>query len=75
MAVDDGVGRIFEALEQTGKLDDTLVIFTSDHGYFYGEHGLSVERRLAYEESDPHPAPDALSPADPRRYRRSIRWS
>lgn len=50
-AVDEGVGRIFEALEQTGALDHTLVIFTSDHGYFYGEHGLSVERRLAYEES------------------------
>jgi len=27
------------------------VVFTSDNGYFYGEHGLSVERRLAYEES------------------------
>jgi N-acetylglucosamine-6-sulfatase len=26
-------------------------VFTSDNGYFYGEHGLSVERRLAYEES------------------------
>ncbi len=26
-------------------------MFTSDHGYFYGEHGLSVERRLAYEEA------------------------
>jgi arylsulfatase A-like enzyme len=26
-------------------------VFTSDEGYFYGEHGLSVERRLAYEES------------------------
>ncbi len=51
MAVEEGVGRILEALEQTGKLDDTLVIFTSDHGYFYGEHGLSVERRLAYEEA------------------------
>ena len=51
MAVDEGVGRIVEALEQTGKRDETLVIFTSDHGYFYGEHGLSVERRLAYEEA------------------------
>jgi N-acetylglucosamine-6-sulfatase len=50
-SVDEGVGRIFEALEETGHLDDTLVIFTSDHGYFYGEHGLSVERRLAYEEA------------------------
>jgi N-acetylglucosamine-6-sulfatase len=51
MAVDDGVGRILEALEATGKRDETLIIFTSDHGYFYGEHGLSVERRLAYEEA------------------------
>lgn len=34
-----------------GELDNTLLIFTSDHGYFYGEHGLSGERRLAYEES------------------------
>jgi N-acetylglucosamine-6-sulfatase len=51
MAVDEGVGRIFEALEATGKLDETLIVFTSDHGYFYGEHGLSVERRLAYEEA------------------------
>jgi N-acetylglucosamine-6-sulfatase len=51
MAVDEGVGRIFEALVQAGKLDRTLILFTSDHGYFYGEHGLSVERRLAYEEA------------------------
>ena len=28
-----------------------MIIFTSDHGYFYGEHCLSVERRLAYEEA------------------------
>jgi N-acetylglucosamine-6-sulfatase len=27
------------------------VVFTSDHGYFYGEHGLNEERRLAYEET------------------------
>lgn len=51
LAVDDGVGRILDALKQTGRLDDTIVVFTSDHGYFYGEHGLSVERRLAYEEA------------------------
>ncbi|MBA4147963.1 MAG: sulfatase [Verrucomicrobia bacterium] len=50
-AVDESVQRIFEILEDTGKLDNTLFIFTSDGGYFYGEHGLSVERRLAYEES------------------------
>ncbi|MFN0088632.1 MAG: sulfatase [Blastocatellia bacterium] len=51
MAIDDGVGEILKALEETGRLDNTIFVFTSDNGYFYGEHGLSVERRLAYEES------------------------
>src|SRR5438128_10348643 len=50
-AVDEGMGRIFKLLADAGQLDVTLIIFTSDHGYFYGEHGLSVERRLAYEEA------------------------
>lgn len=50
-AVDESMGALFNALEQTGQLDNTLIVFTSDEGYFYGEHGLSVERRLAYEES------------------------
>ena len=50
-AVEDGTGRILKVLDDSGQLDNTLIIFTSDEGYFYGEHGLSVERRLAYEES------------------------
>lgn len=50
-AIEDGVGEILKALKETGRLDDTVIVFTSDNGYFYGEHGLSVERRLAYEES------------------------
>ena len=50
-AVDECTGAIVEALEKKGILDDTLVVFTSDHGYFYGEHGLGPERRLAYEEA------------------------
>lgn len=49
-AVDDGVGKIFAALAETGQLDRTLIVLAGDNGYFYGEHGLSVERRLAYEE-------------------------
>ncbi|MES2692211.1 MAG: sulfatase [Verrucomicrobiota bacterium] len=49
-AVDEGVGELFKTLEAMGQLEKTLIVFTSDHGYFYGEHGLSVERRLAYEE-------------------------
>ena len=48
--VDDGVGQLLAALEETGTLDETVIVFTSDHGYWYGEHGLSTERRLAYEE-------------------------
>jgi arylsulfatase A-like enzyme len=51
LAVDDSLGRIVAALAKSGALDNTVVVFTSDHGYFYGEHGLSEERRLAYEEA------------------------
>lgn len=50
-AVDEGLGDILKVLKKMRELDNTLIIFTSDEGYFYGEHGLSVERRLAYEES------------------------
>ncbi|MBP7141828.1 MAG: sulfatase-like hydrolase/transferase [Opitutaceae bacterium] len=50
-AVDESTGVLLKALEDTGQLDDTLIVVTGDEGYFYGEHGLSVERRLAYEES------------------------
>lgn len=50
-AVDEGVGSLLRALDETGQLNNTLFVVASDHGYFYGEHGLSVERRLAYEES------------------------
>lgn len=50
-SVDEGLGQILETLDRLGTLDDTVVAFTSDHGYFYGEHGLGAERRLAYEEA------------------------
>jgi N-acetylglucosamine-6-sulfatase len=50
-AIDEGLGRILATLESLGVLDNTAVVFTSDHGYFYGEHCLSAERRLAYEET------------------------
>lgn len=50
-AADEGLGQLLAALEETGQLDNTVVIATSDHGYFYGEHGLDRERRLAYEEA------------------------
>jgi N-acetylglucosamine-6-sulfatase len=49
-AVDEGVGMLFDALERAGTLDDTIIFFLGDNGYFFGEHGLGPERRFAYEE-------------------------
>jgi arylsulfatase A-like enzyme len=49
-SVDQGVGQLFETLERNGTLDDTLLLFLGDNGYFFGEHGLGPERRFAYEE-------------------------
>ena len=44
------MGAILELLERKGVLDDTFIVFLSDNGYFFGEHGLGPERRFAYEE-------------------------
>jgi N-acetylglucosamine-6-sulfatase len=49
-AVDEGVGMLFEALERTGELDNTFIVFLGDNGYFFGEHCIGPERRFAYEE-------------------------
>lgn len=51
LAIDDGIGQIMKALDEIGELDNTFILLTSDNGYFYGEHGLGMERRLAYEPS------------------------
>jgi N-acetylglucosamine-6-sulfatase len=51
LGVDESLARIDSALRALGVFENTVVIFTSDHGYFYGEHGLNEERRLAYEET------------------------
>jgi N-acetylglucosamine-6-sulfatase len=50
LAIDEGVGRLLKTLEETKQLDSTLIIFTSDNGFFWGEHGLG-DKRAAYEES------------------------
>ena len=49
-SVDEGVGQILERLEKHGMLDDTVIVFLGDNGFFFGEHGLGPERRFAYEE-------------------------
>jgi len=50
LSIDDSVGRLYSELERLGKLDDTLIIFTSDNGLLSGEHGM-VDKRTAHEPS------------------------
>lgn len=50
LSIDDSVGRVMQTLRQKGVDRHTLVIFTSDGGHLWGEHGL-IDKRCAYEES------------------------
>jgi arylsulfatase A-like enzyme len=47
---DENLGRLLDTLDELGIADDTVVVYTSDNGYFLGEHGLGDKRAL-YEES------------------------
>ena len=51
LAVDDLVERLIGTLRRTGQLDDTVVAFTSDNGYFHGEHRLKFVKSWMYEEA------------------------
>ncbi|MCC2684503.1 MAG: sulfatase [Paenibacillaceae bacterium] len=44
--IDDNVGKMLDALQKQGVLDDTIVVFTSDHGEYMGEHGLRGKNNL-----------------------------
>jgi len=44
--IDDCVGRLLDCLERRGVLDDTIVVFTADHGDYLGEHGLHAKNQL-----------------------------
>ncbi|GGO85381.1 sulfatase [Marinobacterium nitratireducens] len=48
--LDDHLGRLWEELKRLGRLDDTLIIFTSDHGDYMGDHWLG-EKELFFEQS------------------------
>ncbi|MDO6732561.1 sulfatase [Marinovum sp. 2_MG-2023] len=49
-SVDESVGRLLDHLEATGQAENTIVIYTSDQGFFLGEHGW-FDKRFMYEES------------------------
>jgi len=49
-AVDDNVGRLLDYLEEEGLAEDTIVVYTSDQGFFLGDHGW-YDKRFMYEES------------------------
>ena len=51
LAVDEAIARILAAAREAGELDDTLVIFTSDNGFFHGEHRIPSGKVLVYEPS------------------------
>lgn len=49
-SLDDNVGRLVAELEKEGLLDNTLIVYTSDQGFYMGEHGW-FDKRFMYEES------------------------
>ena len=49
-SVDDNVGRLLDYLDAKGLADDTIVVYTSDQGFFLGDHGW-YDKRFMYEES------------------------
>ncbi|TDE09854.1 sulfatase [Jiangella asiatica] len=49
-AIDESVGRVLDHLDQAGLADDTIVVYTSDQGFFLGDHGW-FDKRFIYEHS------------------------
>ncbi|MDH7482511.1 MAG: sulfatase-like hydrolase/transferase [Armatimonadota bacterium] len=70
LAIDESVGRVLDTLEKTGQLDNTVIVFASDNGFFMGEHGLG-DKRLIYEESIRIPLlmryPEIIKPGSKRK--------
>ena len=65
LSVDQSIGRLLEHLEKNGTLDNTIIVYTSDQGFFLGEHGW-FDKRFMYEECQRMPLiiryPKAIRP-------------
>lgn len=77
--IDDWLGRLFAHMESSGRLDDTLIFFTADHGDFLGDHWLG-EKEMFYEEAlrvpfivvDPAPEADLTRGSVDERFAEAI---
>lgn len=49
-AVDENVGRLLDYLEDNGLMENTIIVYTSDQGFYLGEHGW-FDKRFVYDES------------------------
>lgn len=50
VGMDEGIGRMLDRIDDLGLTDDTIIVYTSDQGFFLGDHGW-FDKRLMYEES------------------------
>ena len=48
--MDKYIGRILDRLDELGLAEDTIVVFTTDHGHFFGQHGLQAKGGFMYED-------------------------
>lgn len=70
--IDDAIGRVLKQLETLGLADNTIVVFTSDHGDYMGDHGLMLKLLMHYQGlirvpfiwCDPTQAPDSAVDSD-----------
>ncbi len=77
--IDDHLGRLFDAMATMGRMDDTLIIFTADHGDFLGDHWLG-EKELFFDAvqrvplivMDPSPAADGTRGTVEHRFVESV---
>lgn len=49
--MDKYIGQILDHLEASGLADNTLIVFTTDHGHFFGQHGLTAKGAFQYEDA------------------------
>ena len=67
-SVDDNVGRVIDWLRERGDFDDTVMMYSSDQGFFLGDHGW-FDKRFMYEESLRMPLVISYPRGDPGRHR------